>query len=479
MIFTSGYPLTDLYTRNIIAEHFPECCFSDQNNVECVTEIITCDDSVKARIEINNRIFNETEKFCDHLNNKLAITTAIGKCVISYAKSKSIPISPYGVLTGVRPFKIAIDLISRYEYDKVIKILKNTYLVNEEKTELLLNIAMYDQKIRSSHLSNDVSVYLSIPFCPSKCNYCSFISSASPAKLNLLDAYIYDALKEVEAVSKLIQKNSLNIKSIYIGGGTPTVLDKELLKKLLTGINDHFPVNSLCEFTLEAGRPDTIDSDKLDIMKNYGVTRTCINCQSTSDSVLEAIGRNHNSQQFFDAFDLAKQYDFHTINTDIIAGLDSDTFETFKNTVNDVLSLRPESITVHTLCIKKSSDIKATANINLCKNIDSQIDYSRSECILNGYLPYYLYKQKYALGNQENVGYCLHSHDCYYNIAMMNEIEHIIGIGAGATSRFVGRNSNGKTEHFANYKYPTEYIGAYEKIENNIKCMDKILSTNI
>lgn len=475
MINAFGNLLTDLYTKNMLSELFPEYCFSSTKNINCNVSVEMSAKGVKAVITIDGKSYTCNEKFADHMNDRLALTTAIGKAVIKYATRNGRPSAPYGVLTGVRPFKIAVDLLSHFDYDQVIKKLKNTYLVGDDKIELLLNIAMYDQKVKLEHKKNDVSVYVSIPFCPTRCNYCSFISSAAPSKLELIDAYVDDLVKEIDAVSALINKFSLNLKSIYIGGGTPTVLNKKLLNKLLKHIDSALPKENLNEYTLEAGRPDTIDTDKLNVMKGYGVTRTCVNCQSTNDDVLSAIGRAHTAEQFFKAFEDVRSYGFETVNTDIIAGLDTDSFDTFKKTVDEVISLSPESVTVHTLCVKKSATLKNANAFEYNCNIDNYISYSKEACISAGLLPYYLYKQKYSIGNHENVGYCLRSHECHYNIAMMNEIEHIIGVGAGATSRLVGVNAHGKIEHFANYKYPTEYIGNFEKIENNILAMERVL----
>ena len=478
MINTSGDLLTDLYTKNIIAEHFPEFCFSDTLHIECRSSVITSESSVTANICINEKNYTCTEKYSDHMNNRLATTCALGKAVIEFSKSKSRQIAPYGVLTGVRPFKITVDLLARYDYDEVIKRLKKTYLVSDDKIDLLLNTAMYDQKIRMSHQKNDVSVYISIPFCPTRCNYCSFISSAAPSKLEILDAYIDELICEINAVSEMISKKNLNLKSIYIGGGTPTVLTASQLQKLLCQVNRSFRCDSLLEFTVEAGRPDTIDAEKLDIIKKAEVSRICVNCQSTDNNVLNAIGRKHTAEEFFKAFQLVDNYDFDTVNTDIIAGLDTDTFDSFKKTVDDVLALRPDSITVHTLCIKKSASLRSNDNGVLSKNIDDYISYAKSSCIFEGFLPYYLYKQKYSIGNHENVGYCQASHECHYNIAMMNEIEHVFGIGAGATSKILGSRNDGKIEHFANFKYPTEYIGGSEKVHSNIIAMEALLEQN-
>ena len=233
-------------------------------------------------------------------------------------------------------------------------------------------------------------------------------------------------------------------------------------------VTSEFNTFNLNEFTVEAGRPDTISEEKIEILKRSGVSRISVNCQTTNNDVLNAIGRKHTKEDFIYAFEAVKKYGFKTINTDIIAGLETERFESFKNTVDDVISLCPESITVHTLCLKKSSDIRFSGRTDvLSEDISGFINYSRKKCISEGYEPYYLYKQKYSVGNHENVGYCKEGHESYYNIAMMNEIETVFGVGAGATTKVTDINENGKIEHFENYKYPTEYIKDKSKLINN------------
>lgn len=474
MITVSGDNITALYTKNILSEIFSEFCFSTVKHIDCTTEVNLNSTTVNAKILIDGKCYSRTERLSDHLNPRLATTTAIGKAIFDFAKEKKRATPSYGVLTGVRPFKIAVDLLTRYDYDEVIEKLQNNYLVKSNKIDLIINTAMFDQKFKEQHAKNDVSLYISIPFCPTRCNYCSFISSAAPSKLSLLEPYVNEVSKELSLASKLIYENNLNLKSVYIGGGTPTVLSDKLLKRLLMDLRESFPLKNILEFTLEAGRPDTITEKKLDIMREFGVSRTCINPQSTNDEVLKSIGRNHTAQCFFDAVELAKGYHFD-INCDIIAGLYGDTEESFKRTVDDVISLNIESITVHDLCIKKSASLKER-NVSMTSEIiDECIEYSKNSCILNGYLPYYLYKQKYSVGNHENVGYCINGHECYYNIAMMNEVENVIGIGAGASSKLVGRCSDDKIEHFYNYKFPTEYVNGPEKAKSNLEKIDSLL----
>ncbi|MBE6700818.1 MAG: coproporphyrinogen dehydrogenase HemZ [Ruminococcaceae bacterium] len=476
MIFCSGNESTDLYTKTIISELFPEFCFSERKNIKCVTKVVTIGKSVKVTVDLDGEKISKEEKISDYRTPRLATTSAIGKAIIDFAKSKGIDAPPYGVLTGVRPFKIATDLISDYGTHDAIFRLRNNYLVSEEKISVLLSAAKYDKKAKEVHNENDCSIYISIPFCPTRCNYCSFISSSSPNQLTMLPAYVKELIKELKLTLDFIYKNNMKIKSLYIGGGTPTILSSDLLESLLKSVVTNVNTKTLEEFTLEAGRPDTITEEKLSVMKLFGVTRTCVNCQSTNDEVLKRIGRKHSADDFYKAFELVKKANFHTVNTDIIAGLDGENFNSFKSTLDSVLSLKPENITVHTLCIKKSADIKNKTENNSLKNIDDFIKYSFSSCILNSYSPYYLYKQKYSVGNHENIGYCTEGHESHYNIAMMNEIEHIFGIGAGATSRLLPSNPRGKIHHFANYKYPTEYLNDPLKYQNNIYRMQEILN---
>ncbi len=476
MIYSHGEPITDLYVKNIIGEVFPECCFSSVNNIDIQTSVKYYDSCVCVTLNINGTLLTSSELYENHLNKRLALTTAIGKAVIEYALQNGKKSPPYGVLTGVRPFKIAIDLLSRFEYDLALKRLKETYLVSEDKNELLISSAMYDRKVRENHKKNDCSIYISIPFCPSRCNYCSFISAIAPSKLNMLEEYTDKLLEEISLYSVFLNENNLNLKSVYIGGGTPTVLSPELLDRLLKALCEKIPLSDCCEFTVEAGRPDTISEEKVKILKDYNVDRVCVNCQTTNDEVLKTIGRGHTNKDFLNAFETVKKAGFKTVNTDIIAGLDLESLDSFKNTVNEVIDLQPESITVHTLCLKKSSEKRLLNEIALTHDgIDDFISYAKSECILSGYLPYYLYKQKYTLGNHENEGYCKYGHESFYNIAMMNEIEHIFGLGAGATSRIIGDSYTSKIEHFENYKYPYEYIKDNSKLLKNLEEMTRLL----
>lgn len=478
MIISSGNPATDLYVKNLFCELFPDVYFSESENIFVESVVEYNNNSVQISLTINGSVFRVEELLANHQNTNLATTCALGKAIIAYAHKLGKSTPPYGVLIGVRPFKIASTMLEKFTKEQTLEKLNNIYLINDDKARLLVDTAHYDSEMKIRHKKNDCSVYISIPFCPSRCNYCSFVSSAIPTKLGMLDLYLNKLIEEINALSNFLDKNDYNVNSVYIGGGTPTVLSPIQIKTLTDAISNFFDVSSLKEFTVEAGRPETITEDKVEILKKCGVDRICVNCQTTNNEVLKAIGRKHTKEDFLLAFETVRKYGFKTINTDIIAGLETESFNSFKNTVDEVISLRPESVTVHTLCLKKSSDMRFSGHTNfLSDNISEFIDYSRNKCITSGYEPYYLYKQKYSISNHENVGYCKKGHESYYNIAMMNEIETVFGVGAGATTKITDINENGKIEHFENYKYPTEYVKDQNKQINNYVRIQELINS--
>lgn len=473
MIRASGDASTSLYLKNILSEIFPEYCFSQDENINASVSVTRTESYAEATVIINGKEFTVKEFFENHQSQSLAATAAIGKAAIAYGKELQRKLPPYGVLIGVRPFKIASELLLRFG-SKASEILTERYLIEEEKVSLLIDTSKFDIEAKSRHCEKDFSIYVSIPFCPSRCHYCSFISS-TPHNAEITEKYVDALIKEISLFLPIIEKKGLRLRSVYVGGGTPTILHKEALKRLLSFINSSIDVSSLAEFTVEAGRPDTITEEKLEIIKLFGADRISVNCQTTNDDVLKLIGRKHTRDDFLKAFDSVKKYGFKTINTDLIAGLQGESLESFKKSLSDVISLSPENITVHTLSLKKSADLKSSENIDLISDsIDKSVKYAKEECISSGYLPYYLYKQKYSLGNHENVGYTKKGHESYYNVAMMNEIETILGFGAGATSRII-RKGYEKIEHLENYKYPTEYLESEEKMLKNLEKINSIL----
>ncbi len=473
MIKTSGDASTSLYLKNILSEIFPEYCFSSDKNIDASVSIHSTDEYVECEVNINGKALSEKEYFARHQSRGLSVTTAIGRAVLNYGRTLQRKLPPYGVLIGVRPFKIASELISAYG-DDASEILKERYLIDEDKIKLLTDTAKFDIAAKKRHDERDFSIYVSIPFCPSRCHYCSFISS-TPLNMEITDKYVDALIEEMSLFLQITEKKGLRLRSVYIGGGTPTVLKKESLKKLMSFIASATDISSLAEYTVEAGRPDTVTEEKIEIIKSFAADRISVNCQTTNDKVLKTIGRNHTREDFFKAFETVRKYGFRTVNTDLIAGLRSETLESFKKSLSEVISLSPENLTVHTLALKKSAELKDSEMIELTSDsIDEGVKFAIDICISSGYSPYYLYKQKYSLGNHENVGYTKEGYESYYNIAMMNEIETILGFGAGATSRIVRRGYE-KIEHLENYKHPAEYLKSNEKIVKNSEKINSLI----
>lgn len=336
---------------------------------------------------------------------------------------------PWGSLTGVRPTKLAYDLMNAgVKKVSLVNHLKKYYFVSEKKAELVLEIIQNQHPIEQNE--NLVDFYVNIPFCTSRCSYCSFVSAEIGKNSCLVKPYTDALLKEIEEAKKLISERHLIVKSVYFGGGTPTALPKSELERILSAV-----AFNTKEYTVEAGRPDTITAEILDLLAKYGVLRISINPQTFNDEVLKAIGRNHSSEQTLEAYKLARKYKFH-INMDLIAGLPKDTLKSFKESVDICTHLNPENITVHTLTLKRGSNF-AIKKENIFKKplTEKMLEYSHSEITKNGYLPYYLYRQKNMVGNLENIGYCKPDTKCRFNIDSMEEKVSILACGANAVSK--------------------------------------------
>jgi len=369
--------------------------------------------------------------------------------------------APWGVLTGVRPVKIAMELLERgIKREEAVSELKEHYLISEEKAELLLDIAHTEREILKKADSDTISLYIGIPFCPSRCLYCSFTSYSINGYRHLTDSYLQTLKSELLAVKDIIKEKAYRIQSIYIGGGTPTSLDEASLRELLSFIEYNFDLSSLEEFTVEAGRPDSIDFDKLKAIKSSRVNRISINPQTMNNSVLETIGRKHTASDVIQAFSLARELGFENINMDIIAGLPGESVEMFENTLMEISRLKPESLTVHTMAVKRASRLKEsidqysfTAESDVSRMVKMAQDYALSM----GMHPYYLYRQKDMLGKLENIGYCKPGFESIYNILIMEERQTIIAVGAGAVTKVVYPEDN-RIERAFNVKDVEEYI---------------------
>lgn len=379
--------------------------------------------------------------------------------VLSETSKKALP---WGSLTGVRPTKFARDMVERGEIKPhlISEVLVRDYHVSSEKARLVVQILKNQKCI----IKNDklVDLFINIPVCPSRCNYCSFISSELSRVQDKLETYLECVLKELDAAKKMIAENSYIVRTIYIGGGTPTVLSAEQLQRLLSQIN--YPVG---EFTVECGRADTITREKLEVLKKNGVTRISINPQTFCETTLKRIGRKTTNKQVLDAYMLAMEYDF-VVNMDIIAGLTGERLGIFKRTINTLLELYPQNITVHTLSIKNAAQI-CGEEVKFKDEIPKMVDFAEKTLVENGYKPYYMYRQKHQMGGLENVGYYRDENVCIFNIDSMEDTSSVIAIGAGAISKRVFNVEN-RIERQPNCKFIEDYISRIdEMIEKKVK----------
>ncbi len=378
------------------------------------------------------------------------------------------PVRPrWGVLTGVRPVKWVGRLWREgYDDEGVLRTLTERYLVLPEKARLALETARNERSITANAHPLDCSLYVSIPFCPSRCSYCSFVSQATASAHRLIPRYVELLCEELACVGEKVRRNGLRLKTVYFGGGTPSVLSAEQLSVLTDCVAECFDLSGLEEYTVEAGRPDTITREKLRALRRAGITRISINPQTLNDRVLEAIGRRHTAQQALDAFAMAREEGFSDINMDLIAGLPSDTLDSFADTLTRILALRPENLTVHTLSLKRSSTLRTEGYDRdaLYRNPAAEMmELAQRSISAAGYEPYYLYRQKNTLGNLENVGFSLEKQFGRYNVYIMEELHTIVAAGAGGVTKLVDLPHN-RIRRVFDYKYPSEYIGGFDEM---------------
>ncbi len=380
----------------------------------------------------------------------------------------------WGILTGIRPAKLFKSFVSNIKSDDPIKVFKDEFKVSNKKMALLSETAEREKTIISHSKPQSVSIYISIPFCPSRCSYCSFVSHSIESAENLIPEYLKLLLDEIEYTGDIINKLGLKVMTVYVGGGTPTTLSALQLNTLLKKINSCFS-NGFEEFTVEAGRPDTIDKEKLAAIFESGVSRISINPQTMNDSVLMAIQRRHTAAQTVAAYETARNVGFKNINMDLIAGLPTDTEEGFRNTVNEIIKLNPESVTVHSLSLKRSSRLNISGDTESIGNgilAGKMVDYACDRLKSAGILPYYMYRQSKTVGNLENVGYAKPGYEGLYNVYIMDETHTILACGASAVTKLKDVKS-GKIERIFNYKYPYEYISKYSEIINRKKRVEE------
>ena len=386
----------------------------------------------------------------DELENK-RIKKRYAKLAVYKALSEFLKKTlPWGALTGIRPTKLAYT--EKESGRDFKKLFKSTFLVSDEKIELIDKIISSQQGVYKKD-DDAYDFFVEIPFCPTRCKYCSFITADMRSTAKLIPLYLDALVKEINESKKLVK----NLRSVYIGGGTPVALSSSELERVLKAI-DYKGV----EYTVEAGRPDCITEENLKILKDYGVTRICVNPQTFSDKTLINIGRNHTAKDIFDKYNLAKKYGFD-INMDFIAGLPGEDFSDFKNSIDTAISLCPENITVHTLCLKKGSALKEETDRLDGGLVPKMVEYAHGVLQKFGYNPYYLYRQKYTAGNLENTGYAKDGKACVYNIGIMEEISSNVACGAHSISKKV-YNGGERIERYASPKDISTYINKVDEI---------------
>ncbi len=374
---------------------------------------------------------------------------------------------PWGILNGIRPVKIAMKLLnSGMAEEAVIDYFKNEYEASEDKARLALEIAKVEKPVIDSMKPNGMSLYIGIPFCPTRCLYCSFVTNSILGSAKYIEGYLDCIVKEISYTAEIIRHNEWEIESVYIGGGTPTTLEAVQLERLIGELYKSFDLSNVREFTVEAGRPDTINEDKLRVIKSFDIDRISINPQTMNEETLKLIGRNHTPKQIVDAYKLARKCGIDIINMDIIAGLPGENLKMFEKTIKEVEDLDPENTTVHTMSIKRSSrlnEMLSAYDLTKGEEVSAMVDYAREALASKGKYPYYLYRQKNMLGNLENIGYCKKGTESLYNIFIMEEVQTIIAMGCGGVTKTVDRATD-RIERVFNVKEPKDYIERFEEM---------------
>lgn len=371
----------------------------------------------------------------------------------------------WGILTGIRPVKLAGELYERMgSTDSVCRILTEAYYLSEEKAKLVVDMYLHQQKTCKTAAEKSAGVYIGIPFCPTRCVYCSFASNQVAA--SEIARYFEALLVEISYVGRRMQECGITAETIYIGGGTPTTLSAEQLEILLSAVKENFDLSKLREFSVEAGRPDTITEEKLAALKKAGVSRISINPQTMHEQTLKKIGRSHSTEDILSAFEMARRQGLDEINADLIAGLPGETTDDFTKSLEEIIALSPANITVHCLAVKRASrlvDIDRDFHYKQAERVSAQLSESRRILKEAGYIPYYLYRQKHMAGAFENTGYCKPGKDCIYNVRIMDEHQTIIALGAGGITKVYYPQEN-RLERVPNVTNYQEYIARIDEM---------------
>lgn len=429
-------------------------CTGDYIRTACTPSAITVETSLSGVIRFREAPLPEDGETAEY---------ALCRVLFAHLSAVTGIAPPWGMLTGIRPVRMLTAAVEQgHTLEQAAARMQQTYQVTEQKLELAKETARVQLPLLKGLAPDSVSLYLSIPFCPSRCSYCSFVSHSIAEAGSLIPAYVDCLCREIAIYGDMLRQLHLKLDTVYIGGGTPTALSPEQLDQIMDTIRRCVNLDGIREYTVEAGRPDTITPEKLEVIRRHGARRISINPQTLNDAVLRAIGRKHTAQQTVDAFRLARSMGFSNINMDLIAGLPQDTPDSFRNTLDQVIALDPESVTVHTLTLKRAADLYAQGAHQIANPASAMVDYSTARLPEAGYQPYYLYRQKNTLENLENVGYAKSGYESLYNILIMDETQTIFGAGCGASTKLVC--PGGKITRIRNYKFPYEYIGQFDTL---------------
>ena len=376
-----------------------------------------------------------------------------------------LPKTPaWGALSGVRPTKITTrHLLEGGNDASAHKLMRDVYFVTEDRRNLALDCSHSTLRAASLLEEGDVSLYVGIPFCPTRCSYCSFVSRTIGKNTGLMEPYLQALLKELEVTGRLMESSGHRVRTIYIGGGTPTTLTSQQMSMLLGGIRNSFDLSRCIEFTVEGGRPDTLNAEKMEAIRLGGADRISINPQTMVDSVLRACGRPHTAADVVRSYGEALSAGLTDINMDLIAGLPTDSFEGFRHSLDTIAALNPSNITVHTLALKKGADLfERREGLLTAEDVEAMVAYANETLRSLGYKPYYLYRQKYMSGSFENVGWSRDNRDCLYNIYMMEELHSIVSLGGGGMNKV--NFPDGSLQRFHNPKFPEQYISQLDSV---------------
>lgn len=417
----------------------------------------------KAKITLGDRVAEGEIKDAFLSPDKRQISDLVKKSVYFACEKLSDMPTPWGISTGIRPAKTARMMLDEGKEDgEILDYMQNEFYITPKKARLSLDVAKKEHKLLENRVKNGVSVYLGVPFCPTRCAYCSFISQAMAHNKKFVKPYVEALLLEIDETAKMAEDFGMKVETIYFGGGTPTTLSPEDLDALIKRVKSRFDVTNLREFTVEAGRPDTFSDEMLSMLRENSVRRISINPQTMNQKTLDKIGRRHTVEDTIRAFEMAQKYNYFSINADVIAGLPDETPDDFAHTMKEVCALSPDAVTVHTMYLKRAARlISDFEKLRFASDMDSMVQYGYDFLTQNGYNPYYLYKQKNTLGNLENVGFAKEGHESLYNIYIMEEIQTILALGGGASTKMV---KGDRIERIFNPKEAADYIARIDEI---------------